>query len=203
MNLNEISKGKIDYNEHLKTYKKIQLEFLEGIDNISNNYQSVEFDDETEPKKTESSENNLYDLCLSPPEPNKKSNDVIENFLISDNKLAKTTIKDLVSVANNANIIAGKMKNSMDGIVGTAIENLKKPEIKVNIKNIVDDYSEIIIDSISRTLADPSRQHKVDKYIVKPFWDLYIIPFIDMYVVFLIMYYVIFMLTMVWIRKNT
>lgn len=183
MKLNDNPIVIFDHNsssENLKTYKK-NIKFIEKFD---------AFDSDS-------------DFCLLSPELKKNSNNVIENFQLSDNKFASKTIDGLNVVAKGADEIAGKMKNSMSGIIGSAIENLQKPEFKDKVKNIVDDYSGIIVDSISRTLADPSHQHKVDEYIVKPFWDLYIIPFIDMYVIFLIMYYVIFMTTMIWIRKNT
>lgn len=185
---------------NLKTYKK-NLKFIEkfeGIDNISNLYEKVD--------STKNEENNNLDSeesCLPSVPIIKSKEKVIENFESSDNKEAGEAIQGLKTAAVGASNIANQMKSKMVSVIGTAIETLQKPEFKEKVKEQVDSYTGIVVDSVSRTLADPSHQHKVEEYIVKPFWDLYIIPFIDMYVIFLILYYIVFIVTMVWVRKNT
>lgn len=203
MNIEDIANNKM---KNLKTYKK-NLKFIEkfdGIDNVSNLYQKVESNENIE-------NNNLYseDSCL-PSIPiikskneEKEVEEIVENFQVSDNKDAGKAVEGLKTAAVGASNIANQMKSKMASVIGTAIETLQKPEFKEKVKEQVDSYAGIVVDSVSRTLADPSHQHKVDEYIVKPFWDLYIIPFIDMYVIFLILYYIIFIVTMIWVRKNT
>ncbi len=185
---------------NLKTYKK-NLKFIEkfeGIDNISNLYQEVECTKNHENNNLESDES-----CLPSVPVIKSREEVVENFEVSDNKEVGKTVEGLKTAAVGASNIANQMKSTMVSVIGTAIETLQKPEFKEKVKEQVDSYSGIVVDSVSRTLADPSHQHKVDEYIVKPFWELYVIPFIDMYVIFLILYYIIFIVTMIWVRKNT
>ena len=59
----------------------------------------------------------------------------------------------------------------------------------------------MIRDTLIKVLSDPNSQHRVDEYIVKPVWDMYVIPFIDLYVIFMILYFVIFVLVTIWIVR--
>ena len=204
----EISNLPIDNSDkELKTYKK-NLKFIEnfeGLDSFTDTYKTVDLveEDVKEAVDVDDDDSNSEQSCSIPKEVKKNQVRIQENFQSGDNKDAANAIKGLMQAAQGFQGVAKGLTGSIKGVISNTMETLSSPEFQEQAKKQIDTYTGIALDSVTRSIANPSHQHKVDEYIIKPFWDLYVIPFIDMYVVFLILYYIIFILTMIWIRKST
>tara|TARA_E500000178_G_C16925091_1_gene709050 strand:- start:65 stop:694 length:630 start_codon:yes stop_codon:yes gene_type:complete len=196
-------------NLKLKTYKK-NLKFIENfeaIDTYSGSFQEIdqiekEVEDQPDVTYDQKDSEDSEQSCSVSKTVSKKSKN-IEGFLNADNKDAANAVKGLVQAAQGIQGVAKGLSGAIGGVISTTMETLSKPEFQEQVKKQVDVYTSLGVDSVARAIANPDHQHKVEQYIVKPFWDLYVIPFIDMYVIFLILYYVIFMITMIWISKSS
>lgn len=115
---------------------------------------------------------------------------------------------DKSKIAKTCSSYRGKMLTN--SVMAGAANAIESSEFKHNIRQIGNyvkseefqgDIVDPIRDSIIRSLSDPSHQHRVDEYIIKPIWDLYIIPFVDIYVVFLIFYYIMTVITVIYLTR--
>lgn len=193
----------------LSKNKKIdKLETFEALDNMTNKYESVEdlkYNEVKDVKETtkQSSEEESEEEILAIESHSDLEGKVIENFQSNDAGAAATSI---IAAAGKLGdglkpLVTEAIKNSKE-LVAKGVEELNSAEIKSSIKATTDSYVDLLRDSLTRSLADPDHQHRVDEYIIKPIWDLYLIPFIDMYVVFLILYYIIFVITIIWVIQS-
>ena len=194
-------------DKELKTYKK-NLKFIEnfeGLDSFTDSYKTVDLVEEDVKEAIDDDiddNSNSEQSCSIVKEVKKNQVKIQENFEQGDSREAGKAVAGLKQAAEGIGQVSGQVKGAMQGVLQSAFSTLSKPEFQEQAKKQIDTYTGLVVDSITRTIANPSHQHKVDEYIIKPFWDLYVIPFIDMYVVFLILYYIIFILTMIWIRKS-
>lgn len=190
------------------------LDIFEGFDanESDNNYQTFD----TNLSSLNSNETKIVgQMCKTSHTPKSTTNQVmkieekkeplVENFFGGGKKNPKQAAKQVVNtmkqIAKQAAPMVQTAIKESKAVVEATLETINKKEFKAKVQKTSEDYLIMMRDTLIKVLSDPNSQHKVDEYIVKPVWDLYVIPFIDLYVIFMILYFVIFVLVTIWIVR--
>jgi len=129
---------------------------------------------------------------------------LVENFFgrkKNSKQAAKHVVNTVKQIAKQAAPMVQTAIKESKAVVEATLETINKNEFKARVQKTSEDYMIMIRDTLIKVLSDPNSQHRVDEYIVKPVWDMYVIPFIDLYVIFMILYFVIFVLVTIWIVR--
>lgn len=218
MNLKDLANESTVYEQKtLKNNSILEVESFEAIDAFSDNYenienaeesnhieQSINQDDSNNEVVSQSNEEIPSQLKQPSCKPRKIENfinteeSLIENFEVTDTKKVAALSNAIGTVTESIKPLSKEVIVQGKAIVAAA----NSPEMKEAVGKTIEDYFTIARDSITKVFADPDHQHRIDEYVVKPIWDLYVIPFIDMYVIFLILYYIIFIITVIWLLRS-
>ncbi len=200
-----------NFNENnLLENKNNEFEGFEANES-DNNYQTFDLKiDNTIEKKSNNS------MCNAPnflkvndidKESNKENNKepVIEKFFGGRRRSPKKSAQQIVSTVGQiakqaAPIVKAAIKDSK-AVVQATLDTINRDEFKSKVQKTTENYMIMARDTLIKVLSDPNSQHRVDEYIVKPLWDMYLIPFIDLYVLFMILYFVVFILVTIWIVR--